>query len=177
MAQGRIIPEEFRIPLLLFRLETDATREGRHHYEACKALLPCHLRQVWETYEQEGEPSQDLSPDGYRMFLSAAVRYGEPCQILRMAGVARWLPPKERLLAARRLEEDACWEAALAIYAAIPERSPWADAEFWVRAGVCLYHLGETALSKEYLEHALQMAGDCPEAKSFLCWIREDGAV
>ena len=170
----RLSRDALRLPIVLFRLEAAEGYAAGQLYETCRELLPPAMRRIWAAYEGEA-PDGPIS-DGYFFILSAAIRHADDSQILRYAQLARYLSEEDAVEAARKLADGERWQAAIAADSAIPDGSAFADAKFWLRIGKCLYHLQEPESASECLRRALDMDGECREARAYLKWIGEESA-
>ena len=143
-----------------------AIRQG----EQGLTMLPPGLVRVVQRYGGGEEVLAAADFDSYSSMLGAVLANASPDQLLRYAGLAADFAPEQIYNVAGRFYAAEEWAAAMGLYQQIAADSPLVTAEFWQRAGICLYYMGESEGAAECLQRAQAAGDDSLETAAYLKW-------
>ena len=162
------VPQLTRALLALEREQTSAVQAllGRG-----EKLLPAAMAQVWAAYR--GLQGVLPSADGYGLMLKEALVYGDESQRQRFLQLSLQMTTAEVYQAAEAAFQEELWEEAFRMYETIPADAPEVTAEFWHHAGICLYHLRESAAAIECLQRAQALGCRNRSIPAYIQWSQE----
>lgn len=141
-------------------------------------LLPGDLKYIVFAYHgiDKENSLHKIKMDDYKAMLPAVLSHHNNEIREKYVSIAEYFSSEDKVTIADIVRQKEMWNEALAIYQQIPADSTAVDANFWLGAGVCLFHIGNREAAVECMKKALKTAvGDVAgEAESYLAWCGEE---